>query len=317
MRASEKAWRQVWLAPRVLRDVSSVDTSAQILGTGFATPLAVAPAGYQGLAHPDGELAAAAGAARAGALYVLSTRSTRRIEDVAAAVAAEGGAWWFQVYLMRERELSAGLVRRAAAAGAAALVLTVDTPVVGRKRQDIGAAVGTDADFLVNLGPLADMSAAAQTADLAFTDIGWLSSAGGGLPVVVKGVLRGDDAQACRASGAAGVIVSNHGGRQLDGALPSALALPRVAASLTDGCEIYADGGIRTGEDALCALALGARAVFLGRPVLWALACGGADGVRDLLQGLTGDLAHALALAGAASPADTAAIAEIGGPGRA
>jgi 4-hydroxymandelate oxidase len=329
MRANEKAWRQVWLAPRVLRDVSAVDTATTLLGTGFATPLAVAPAGYQGLAHPDGELAAAAGAARAGALYVLSTRSTRRIEDVAAAVAAEGGTWWFQVYLMRDRELSAGLVRRAAAAGAAALVLTVDTPVVGRKRRDIGEAVGSDEDYLVNLGPLDDMSRAVQASDLTLADIRWLSGISGGLPVVVKGVLRGDDAQACRDSGAAAVIVSNHGGRQLDGALPPALALPGVAGALSvtggsvtggrpaaqpAGCEIYADGGIRTGEDALAALALGARAVFLGRPVLWALACGGAGGVQELLDGLTDDLAHALALAGAASPADAAGIA---GPGRA
>jgi 4-hydroxymandelate oxidase len=313
LRASEKAWRQVWLAPRVLRPVPAVDTSVRLLGTSFATPLCVAPAGYQGLAHPDGELAAAAGAARAGALYVLSTRSTRRIEDVAAVVAAKGGTWWFQVYLMRDRELSAGLVRRAAAAGAAALVLTADTPVVGRKRRDVGEAVASDEIFLVNLGPLDDMTAAAQAADVTFADIRWLAEAGGGLPVVIKGVLRGDDAQACRASGAAAVIVSNHGGRQLDGALPPAIALPGVSAALaadtTPGCEIYADGGIRTGEDALTALALGARAVFLGRPVLWALACGGADGVRSLLAGLTDELAHALALAGAASPADAAGLA--------
>ncbi len=336
LRSNEKAWRQVWLAPRVLRDVSAVDTATSVLGAPFATPLAVAPAGYQGLAHPDGELAAAAGAARAGALYVLSTRSTRRIEDVAAAVAADDGTWWFQVYVMRDRELSAGLVRRAAAAGAAALVLTVDTPVVGRKRRDIGEAVGSEEDFLVNLGPLDDMSRAVQASDLTLADIGWLSGAGGGLPVVVKGVLRGDDAQACRDAGAAGVIVSNHGGRQLDGALPSAVALPGVTAALaltggapaknapdgpaaegsagTSACEVYADGGIRTGEDALAALALGARAIFLGRPVLWALACGGADGVRELLDGLTDDLAHALALAGAVSPADAAGLA---GPGRA
>jgi 4-hydroxymandelate oxidase len=313
LRASEKAWRQVWLAPRVLRAVPAVDTSVRLLGTSFATPLCVAPAGYQGLAHPDGELAAAAGAARAGALYVLSTRSTRRIEDVASVVAAEGGTWWFQVYLMRDRELSAGLVRRAAAAGAAAMVLTADTPVVGRKRRDVGEGVASDEVFLVNLGPLDDVTAAVQAPDVSFADIRWLAEAGGGLPVVVKGVLRDDDAQACQAGGAAAVIVSNHGGRQLDGALPTALALPGVAAALdagtTHGCEVYADGGIRTAEDALAALALGARAVFLGRPVLWALACGGADGVRSLLAGLTDDLAHALALSGAASPADAAGLA--------
>jgi 4-hydroxymandelate oxidase len=295
--------------------VSSVDTAVRLLGTVFSTPLCVAPTGYQVLAHPDGELATAAGAARAGALLVLSTRSTRRIEDVAEVVAAEGGAWWFQVYLMRDRALTAALVRRAAAAGASALVLTADTPVVGRKRRDIDHELISDREFLVNLGPLDDMTEAAQATDQSFADIGWLSEVGGGLPVVVKGVLRGDDAVACRAHGAAAVIVSNHGGRQLDGALPAALALPEVTAALRDSatgeCEVYADGGIRTGEDALAALALGARAVFLGRPAVWALACGGADGVRSLLAGLTDDLAHAMALAGAGSVAETPGVARI------
>jgi len=166
LRANEKAWRQVWLAPRVLRDVSAVDTVTRLLGTDVATPLCVAPSGFHGLAHPDGELASAAGAARAGALFVLSTRSTRRIEDVAAAVAAEGGTWWFQVYLMRDRDLTAGLVRRAAAAGAAALVLTADTPVVGRKRRNSGDGMVSDEDFLVNLGPLDDLEASDQAADV-------------------------------------------------------------------------------------------------------------------------------------------------------
>jgi 4-hydroxymandelate oxidase len=321
LRANEKAWRQVWMAPRVLREVSAVDTSTRLLGAEFTTPLCVAPTGYHGLAYPDGELATAAGAAKAGALFVLSTRSSRRIEDVAEVVAAAGGAWWFQVYLMRDRELTAGLVRRAAAAGAAALVLTADTPVVGRKRRDSADGVVSDEDFLVNLGPLEDIATATQAADVTFADISWLSEAaagggGGRLPVVVKGVLRGDDASACQAHGAAAVIVSNHGGRQLDGALPSALALPDVAGQQQPGtaCEVYADGGIRTGEDALAALALGARAVFLGRPVLWALTCGGADGVRSLLAGLTDDLAHAMALAGAASIGQTAGIARTAWP---
>jgi 4-hydroxymandelate oxidase len=319
LRASEKAWRQIWLAPRVLRGVTAVDTTSRLLGAAFATPVCVAPTGYQGLAYPDGELAMAAGAARAGALYVLSTRSTCRIEDVGEVVAAEGGTWWFQVYLMRDRDLTAGLVRRAAAAGAAALVLTADTPVVGRKRRDSADGVVSDEVFLINLGPLDDLDAATQAADLGRADIGWLRDVGGGLPVVVKGVLRDDDARACRAHGAAAVIVSNHGGRQLDGALPTALALPGVAGALAGDagraglgdCEVYADGGIRTGEDALAALALGARALFVGRPALWALACGGADGVRSLLEGLTDDLAHAMALAGAASVAETAGIARI------
>ena len=287
------------------------------------TPVAVAPTGFQGLAHADGELATARGAAEAGALMVLSSRSTRRIEDVGAVVASAGGAWWFQVYVMRDRDLTARLVSRAVAAGARALVLTADTPVVGRKRRDRGEPAVSDADFLVNLGPLADLGQAEQAADLSFADIGWLAGLAD-VPVLVKGVLRADDARACVAAGAAGVIVSNHGGRQLDGAMPAALALPAVAGALsgadparTDGDitgtggdtirtsgDVYADGGLRTGEDVLTALALGARAVFLGRPVLWALTCGGAAGVRDLLAELTSDLAHVMALAGARSLAE-------------
>ena len=219
---------------------------------------------------------------------------------------------------MGDRELTARLVDRAVAAGARALVLTGDTPVVGRKLR--GDSVVSDALLHANLGPLVDPSTTRQAADVTFADIGWLAGLSG-VPVMVKGVLRADDARACVAAGAAGVIVSNHGGRQLDGAVPAALALPAVTAGLTAGgeCggtdgdslrtngEVFADGGLRTGEDVLTALALGARAVFLGRPVLWALACGGAEGVRDLLTGLTGDLAHAMALAGARS------IAEIPG----
>jgi 4-hydroxymandelate oxidase len=324
LHASAEAWQQYWLAPRVLRDVSSVDTTVRLPGqppSVLRTPVAVAPTGFHGLAHADGELATARGAAAAGALLVLSTRSSRHIEDVAAATAGEGGTWWFQVYVMRDRDLTARLVGRAVAAGARALVLTADTPVVGRKRRDRGEALASDADFLVNLGPLADMRQAEQAADLTFADIGWLARLSG-VPVLVKGVLRADDARACVEAGAAGVIVSNHGGRQLDGAVPAALALPRVAAALgaggdivgtqgdtgeTNG-EVLADGGLRTGEDVLTALALGARAVFLGRPVLWALASGGADGVRDMLTGITSDLAHAMALAGARSVADLSGV---------
>jgi 4-hydroxymandelate oxidase len=305
LRGSARAWRQYWLAPRVLRDVAVVDTSVRLPGrpqTPLRTPVAVAPTGFQGLAHPDGELATAQGAAAAGALFVLSSRSTRRIEDVGAATASAGGAWWFQIYVMRDRDLTAGLAGRAVAAGARALVLTGDTPVVGRKRRDRGEDVVTDADFLVNTGPLADLSQAEQAADVTFDDIGWLARLTG-VPVLVKGVLRADDARACAAAGAAGVIVSNHGGRQLDGAVPTALALPGVAAAVGGG-EVFVDGGLRMGEDVLTALALGASAVFVGRPVLWALACGGADGVRDLLTGLTSDLAHVMALAGARSVAE-------------
>jgi 4-hydroxymandelate oxidase len=298
LRASEQAWQRYWLAPRVLRDVSAVDTGVRLpVGPRpvLRTPVAVAPTGFQGLAHPEGEVATASGAAQAGALMVLSTRSSRKIEEVAAAVAAEGGTWWFQVYVMRDRTLTARLVERAVAAGAQALVLTGDTPVVGRKRRDRTDGVVSDAKVVANIGPVPDLSATGQAADVTFADIGWLAGLGN-VPVLVKGVLRADDARACLAAGAAGVIVSNHGGRQLDGAL--------------GGGVVFADGGLRSGEDVLPALALGARAAFVGRPVLWALACGGADGVRDLLTALTEDLAHAMALAGARSVAEIPGVTQ-------
>ena len=314
LRASVKAWQRTWLAPRVLRDVSATDTAVSLLGAALATPVGVAPTAFHRMAHPDAELATAAGAARAGALYVLSTRSTCRIEDVGAVVTAAGGTWWFQVYVMRDRSLTAGLVRRAVRAGAAALVLTADTPVVGRKRRSQQARLAvSDRDFLVNLGPLADHEDAAQATNVTFADIGWLAGIAGGLPVVVKGVLRPDDALACAAHGASAIIVSNHGGRQLDGAIPTAWALPAVVEATrmagAGGCPVYVDGGIRTGRDVLAALALGARAVFVGRPVLWALACDGADGVCELLTGLTAEFAHAMALAGVAAAADVPAVA--------
>ena len=315
LRANAEAWTQVRFLPRVLRDVPAVRTSVRLgppLNLELRTPVAVAPTAFHRLAHPEGEVAAAAGAARAGALFVLSTRSTTRIEDVGAAVAAEAGSWWFQVYVMHERELTARLVRRAAAAGARALVLTADTPVVGRKARMPGDGLIDEPDFLANLGPLEDL-AVTEFIPVSLADIGWLAGISGGLPVVVKGVLRADDAAACLAAGAAAVIVSNHGGRQLDQAMPTALALPAVLGA-AQGRPVYVDGGVRTAEHVLAGLALGAQLVFAGRPVLWALACGGADGVQAWLDGLTRGLAHVMALAGAADVGELAGLAAPLGP---
>jgi 4-hydroxymandelate oxidase len=300
--ANEAAWRAVRLRPRVLRDVRHVDTSTEVLGASVRAPVLVAPTAFHRLAHPEGECATAAGAARAGSLLVLSSRASVRLERVA----ETAGPWWFQVYVLRDRGLTRDLVQRAAAAGARALVLTGDTPYVGRKRRDRDGVAIPDEDFLSNLEALTDRAMAEQAPDVTFDDIGWLRGLSG-LPVLVKGVLRGDDAARCLQAGAAGVIVSNHGGRQLDGALSTAEALPEVVEAVAGRGEVLVDGGVRNGRDVLRALALGARAVLVGRPVLWALAVGGAEGVRLWLEALREDTAHAMALAGAARVADVTA----------
>ncbi|MGH3067299.1 MAG: alpha-hydroxy acid oxidase [Streptosporangiaceae bacterium] len=316
LRANSEAWCRVRFLPRVLRDVSAVQTGVRLghpLNLELRTPIAVAPTAFHRLAHPEGEIATASAAARAGALFVLSTRSSRRIEEVAGAVADAEGSWWFQVYMMRERDLTAGLVRRAAAAGAQALVLTGDTPVVGRQALVPGGGVISDRDIEDNLGSLDDLSRAAFV-PASPADIGWLEEISGGLPVVVKGVLRADDAAACLSAGAAAVIVSNHGGRQLDQAMPTALAFPAVRAAAA-GRPVFVDGGVRSPESVLAGLALGAPLVFVGRPVLWALACGGTAGVQEWLEDLTAGLAHVMALAGAPSVAALAGLGTVADPG--
>ena len=297
---AERAWRTHRLLPRVLRDVGVVDTSLELLGTPLATPVLVAPTALHGLAHAEAERSTARGTADAGSLLVLSTRSSTRIEDVPV------GPWWFQAYVLRDRGLTRALVQRAAAAGAGAIVLTGDTPHVAlKKRTDRGGLGLTDEQLLVNLAQ--HLAAGTRGSDALEQDptagldvVAELAEASG-LPVLVKGVLRGDDAQECLDAGAAGVVVSNHGGRQLDRAASTADALAGVVDAVAGRGPVLVDGGVRSGLDVLTALALGADAVLLGRPVLWALAADGADGVRECLRAVTADLAHVMALAGARS----------------
>ncbi|MPQ97942.1 alpha-hydroxy-acid oxidizing protein [Modestobacter sp. I12A-02628] len=303
---AEAAWRSYRLRPRVLHDVSDVDTGVTLLGTRVASPFVVAPMAFHALAHPDGECATVAGAGAAGSLTVVSTRASRTLEDIGAAAT---GPWWFQAYVMRDRGLTEALVQRAAAAGATAVVLTVDTPYVGRKHKVAGVRFAVpDDEYLVNLAQhllpgAVGREAAEQDPSITPDVIGRLADVGG-LPVLVKGVLRGDEAVRCLDAGAAGVVVSNHGGRQLDRGVPSALALPDVVQAVAGHAPVLVDGGIRTGLDALVALGLGADAVLVGRPLLWALATGGAGAVTAALDELTADLRHVLAVAGAARTAD-------------
>lgn len=302
--ANREAWRRLALLPHALRDVREVSTATTVLGTPVVFPVLAAPVAVLRMAHPDGERAVAAAAAAAGTLHVVSSRTSTALGEVAAA--APRAPWWFQVYVMRDRGLTAELVARAVEAGAGALVLTGDTPRVGRKRRpgpDFDVPVEVHMPDLARGKDLRGDARLEQDAGTSVQDVGWLAGLSG-LPVIVKGVLRGDDARECLGGGAAAVIVSNHGGRQLDGAIATADALPEVVEAVAGEAEVYVDGGVRSGSDVLRALALGARTVLIGRPLAWALATGGGEGVRALLADIAGEIEEALALAGVRSPAE-------------
>ena len=297
------AWAGVRLAPRVLRDVTHVDLTTRLLGHAYGVPWGVAPTTLQRSVHPDGELAMARGCADAGSLLVVSSNAGTRFE----VIGSTGVGWWLQVYLPRDRALAAPVLARGVAAGARAVVLTVDTPVVGSKITETGRTVFElvpSEQLRVNFADGYDAQAGAEKAtDLAPADIAWLHEQTG-LPVVVKGVLRGDDARTCLDAGAAAIWVSNHGGRQLDRAVSTASALPRVREAVGEQASVYVDGGIRSGLDILTALALGADTVFAGRPPLLALAEGD-RGVRRWHDELRAELSEAMRLAGATTPRDT------------
>ncbi|TCN38619.1 4-hydroxymandelate oxidase [Kribbella orskensis] len=297
------AWSSYRFRPRVLTDVSTVDISTTVLGTPVDLPVLVAPTTMQRQADPGGEAAMSAGVAAANSVMGVSSNAGTTFAEIG----ATGAPWWLQIYVVRNREVTVKMLDAAVAAGARAVILTADTPVVGRKEDD-----GPTVWEVIQSGHLlANLDESQYTAeDLGKADdltpdvIGWLGERTG-LPVLVKGVLRGDDAKRCVDAGAAGVIVSNHGGRQLDGSISTAQALPEVAEALEGtGAEIYVDGGIRRGEHILAALALGAHAVFVGRPALWALTVGSSDAVTRLLGDLGAEFEHALRLAGCQRIAD-------------
>jgi 4-hydroxymandelate oxidase len=303
------AWGRWQLHPHVLAGVAEVSTATTLLGSPVATPVAVAPTAIQGLAHPEGEVATARGAAAAGALHILSSLATCPLEDVAAA--APDAVRWMQVYVLRQRARTADLVARAAAHGYRALVLTVDAPVSGLRLREWRQGVRLPDDLaLPNLagdstqsarggGFMAIVSHEFEPA-LTVEDIGWLAGLSP-LPVVVKGVQRADDARRCVDAGAAAIVVSNHGARQLADAPPTADILDEIADAVGWRAEVYVDGGVRRAPDVVKAMALGARAVLVGRPSLWALATGGADGVAALLRWYEAELRRTMALCGAAT----------------
>jgi 4-hydroxymandelate oxidase len=306
------AWRRLRLRPHVLNDIAKIDTGASILGARLGSPIMVAPFGRHKLFHPEGERATARGSAAAGAVFVLPTTSTVSMEDVANEPAT--APRWFQLYLPPDRALAESLIDRAAAASFGAIVLTVDQPVYGSSPRAARAPLSPSSDIRnANLPgqPIAQHSyKAGHTGTVTFPatlrDLEWLVSRSR-LDVVVKGVLRGDDAVRCIEAGAKAIIVSNHGGRHLDGTIATADALPEIADAIAGKAELYVDGGIRRGTDIVKALALGARAVLVARPVIWGLALDGADGVRTVLDHLNAELARAMALCGAGRLADIGA----------
>lgn len=315
LRRNRAAFEELSLAYRVLVDVAERDLAVELLGRRIALPVLAAPTAFQRMAHPEGERAAARAAGEAGTVFVLSTLSNTSIEDVARAAT---GPLWFQLYVYRDREATRDLVRRAEEAGCEALVLTVDAPIWGRREPDIRNRFALPADLRVeNLtaAGMQDLPAEATGSGLAayiasfldpsltWADLEWLCGVAR-VPVLVKGIVRADDAGRALGHGAAGVVVSNHGGRQLDTAPATIEVLPEIAAAVDGRGALLLDGGVRRGTDVVKALALGADAVLVGRPVLWGLAVGGAEGVARMFAALRHELDVALGLCGARSPAE-------------
>jgi len=315
LRRNREAFGRWALRPRILRDVSKRDTKTVLLGERVSMPVCVAPTSFHALVHPDGEVATARGTAAAETILIASTISTKPLEEIAAAADAPR---WFQLYVYKDRSVTEELVNRAVRAGYQALCLTADTPVLGRRERDERNAFTLPPGFgianlkLAGLDGMPEVeqgSAFAQyvtdllDSSLTWDDVDWLKSISP-LPLVIKGIMTAEDAVLAVDHGIAGIVVSNHGGRQLDSTLGSLDALPEVVAAVRGRIEVYLDGGIRRGTDVLKALALGAKAVFVGRPVLWGLALGGADGVRAVLDELRTELDTAMALAGRATVKD-------------
>ena len=307
LRGNREAFARYRFRFKVLNAADQPDLTTEGLGQRFTMPVHLAPTAIQRMAHPDGEAAAYRAATDAGIAYCLSTLSSLSIEDVAAAAT---GARWFQLYMHAERAISAAFVERAVDAGYAAILLTVDLPKTGRRERDIRNRFSPPEGLAyANLGgrrtrastagldPFAQDVNAQAYAGLGWGDLEWLV-AKTSLPVIVKGVVRGDDAHRAVEAGARGLIVSNHGGRQLDYSIASLDALPEVVQAVGGKVPVLLDGGVRRGTDVIKALCLGASAVLIGRPYLYALAVGGADGVRGMLELLREEIALSMSLLG-------------------
>jgi 4-hydroxymandelate oxidase len=312
LRWNREAFSRYRLRPRVLVDVSSVTTETTVLGMPVSMPVLVAPMAFHQIAHEEGELATAKGAAAAGTLMCVSTVATATPQDIAEA--APGAPRWLQIYVFQDRGVSDGVIEQALEAGFTALVLTADLPVYGIRHREARTGFEAPEDEVPAIVSARERGGEKEE----HHSLGLLES---GLewdyvselverwkvPVLVKGLVTAEDAVLACEHGAAGVVVSNHGGRQLDGAIASLEALPEVVAAVGDRAEVYLDGGVRRGPDVAMALALGARAVLVGRPVMYGLALGGARGVGQVLEILREETENALALLGCRSPAEVSA----------
>ena len=312
-RAAFARWR---MRPRMFRGVGTRSLETTVLGHKLAFPVGVAPSAMHQLAHPDGEVATARAAGNAGALLVVSTLASKRLEDISAAAT---GPRWFQLYWYKDKELTRDLFERARDANYTAIVLTADAPVLGRRERDIRNQFApppdvklrnfeTEESSTLKVGgagsSLGNYVSAQAEPNLTWKDVEWLAATCQ-LPVLVKGVLHPDDARLAAEHGAKGVVVSNHGGRQLDGALSGIDALPDVVEVADQhGLEVLVDGGFRRGTDVLMALGLGAKAVLLGRPIIWGLAVDGEAGATKVLDMLKAEFDVAMALAGCPTVAD-------------
>ncbi len=311
LRENTEGWTRLKLYYRVLAGVAPRDLTTTVLGQPVSMPILVAPTAFHKLACKAGEIATARAAKAAQTLFILSSLSNTAMESV---FAEAGNPRWFQLYIYKDRAITRELVRRAEAAGAEAIVLTVDAPGLGTRERDMRSSFrlpdGLTVENLCPLGkgemPEVEGSGLAAYVrenfkeNLGFDDLDWLCQSTH-LPVVVKGVCRGDDARRAAEHGAKAVVVSNHGGRQLDTAPATCEVLPHVVEAAGDLCEIYVDGGIRRGSDVLKAIALGARAVLVGRPVLWGLCVNGEEGARRVLEILRRELDEAMLLCGCAN----------------